>query len=77
MAWYCGWSDGAESVHDARRRARRAAERLAELAREHRSVMLVGHGETNRLISRALRRMGWDGTGSGRAYWSVGELRCE
>jgi broad specificity phosphatase PhoE len=76
MAWYCGWSDSAESVREARGRAQRAAARLAELTREHRSVMLVGHGETNRLITRALRRMGWHGSGSGRAYWSVGELHC-
>lgn len=76
VAWYCGLSQGAESVRDARRRARRAAERLAELAREHGSVGLIGHGEINRMIARALRRMGWQGSGSGRAYWSVVELQC-
>jgi broad specificity phosphatase PhoE len=75
VAWHIGWSQGAESVREARKRAQRAAERLVELAREHRSVMLIGHGQLNRMITRALRRMGWHGSGSGRAYWSVGELR--
>jgi broad specificity phosphatase PhoE len=77
VAWFCGWSGGAESVQGARRRAQSAAERLAELAREHRSVMLIGHGEINRMISRVLRRMGWDGPVSGSAYWSVAELQRE
>jgi broad specificity phosphatase PhoE len=75
VAWHIGWSQGAESVREARRRAQRAAERLVELAREHGSVMLIGHGQINRLIARALRRMGWHGSRPGRAYWSVGELR--
>lgn len=77
VAWFCGWSGGAESVHEARRRAHRAAERLVELAREHRSVMLIGHGEINRMISRVLRRMGWHGPVSGSAYWSAAELQRE
>jgi broad specificity phosphatase PhoE len=77
VAWLCGWSDGAESVHEARRRAQRAAERLAELAREHRSVMLIGHGAINRMISRVLGRTGWRGPVAGRAYWSVAELQRE
>jgi broad specificity phosphatase PhoE len=77
VAWLCGWSRGAESVHEARRRAHRAAARLVELAREHRSVILIGHGEINRMISRVLRRMGWHGPVSGSAYWSVAELQRE
>ena len=75
VAWSWGLSQDAESLRAARRRAQRAAMRLAELAREHGSVVLVGHGQINRLIARALRRMGWKGVGAGRAYWSVVELR--
>src|SRR6266508_1340850 len=71
VVWFCGWSHGAESLREARGRAHRAAERLGELAREHGSVMLVGHGVMNRLISRALRRSGWRGSASGFAFWSV------
>jgi len=71
VVWFCGCSHGAESLREARGRAHRAAERLGELAREHGSVMLVGHGVMNRLISRALRRSGWRGSASGFAFWSV------
>ena len=75
VAWFCGWSHGAESLREARRRAYRAAERLVELACKHGSVMLVGHGVMNTLISRALRRRGWDGSASGSAFWSVVTLQ--
>ena len=71
VAWFCGWSRGAESLREARSRAQRAAERLIELAREHGSVILVGHGVMNTLISRALRRIGWHGSPSAAAFWSV------
>jgi len=75
VAWFCGLSHRAESLRDARTRAHRAAERLVELAREHGSVMLVGHGVMNAFISRALRRMGWHGSASGSAFWSVVALQ--
>jgi broad specificity phosphatase PhoE len=68
-AWFMGWSPGVESFTEARVRATRAADRLADLAAEHDSVMLVGHGMLNTLIARALRRNGWAGKGSPRAYW--------
>ncbi|SRR5258705_182151 len=74
-AWFCGWSRGVESLRQARIRAQRAAERLAALAAEHGSVMLVGHGMMNWLISRALRRGDWRGTASGFAFWSVTALQ--
>jgi len=71
VAWFCGWSRDAESFSGARSRAHRAAERLAELARVHGSVMLVGHGLMNALILRVLGRTGWHGSASHAAYWSV------
>ena len=67
-AWFMGWSPGVESFQEARRRAARAADRLSDLAAEHDSVMLVGHGMLNTLIARALRRNGWTGRGHPRAY---------
>lgn len=70
MAWVLGWSKGTESWPAARRRARLAAERLNDLAREHGSVLLVGHGMLNALIQRALRASGWAGGGWRSAYWS-------
>jgi broad specificity phosphatase PhoE len=60
-----------ESAREARSRAHRAAERLAELARTHGSVMLVGHGLMNALILRVLGNAGWRGSASRATYWSV------
>jgi broad specificity phosphatase PhoE len=70
IAWMLGWSQGRESWPAARRRANHAAARLTELAREHGSVLLVGHGMLNLLIQRALRASGWSGGGWRSDYWS-------
>jgi broad specificity phosphatase PhoE len=75
VAWLAGWSAGAETAAEASARAERAAERLAALARAHGSVLLVGHGMLNTLIARSLRRQGWHGSGSPRAYWGTVALR--
>jgi broad specificity phosphatase PhoE len=69
VAWILGWSAGEETFREARTRATRAAEQMVALAREHGAVALVGHGMLNTLISRALRRSGWAGSGSPRIYW--------
>jgi broad specificity phosphatase PhoE len=69
VAWILGWSAGAESLRDARARATRAAAQMVALASEHGTVALVGHGMLNTLVSRALRRFGWTGSGSPRTYW--------
>ena len=75
LAWMLGWSRGVESASEARSRADRAARQLAGLASTHGSVALVGHGMLNTLIARALRRDGWIGAGSARAYWGRVTLR--
>jgi broad specificity phosphatase PhoE len=74
-AWLAGWSAGVESLAEASTRSEQAAQRLDELARDHGSVLLVGHGMMNTLILRALRRRGWRGSGSPRAYWGAVTLR--
>lgn len=61
LAWFAGWSPGVESYRAAGQRAALAAERLVVLAREHGSVLLVGHGFMDGLIARRLRRTGWRG----------------
>jgi broad specificity phosphatase PhoE len=60
-AWFCGYSTNSESLVMARNRARSAALRLIDLAREHQSVFLVGHGIINTLIAKELIRQGWMG----------------
>ncbi|WP_282340138.1 MULTISPECIES: fructose-2,6-bisphosphatase [Pseudomonas] len=60
-AWFLGFARHTESIRVSRKRARMAADRLIELARIHGSVMLVGHGIMNVLISAELRKRGWSG----------------
>ena len=69
IAWMLGWSGGVESITAAKTRAVRAANHLAGLASTYGSVVLFGHGMINTLIVRELRRNGWIGTGTPRAYW--------
>jgi len=58
--WLLGWSGRVESRGDAFRRARRVAGRLDDLAAEG-PVTAIGHGFTNILVARELRRRGWSG----------------
>ncbi|MBS3935323.1 MAG: hypothetical protein KGZ43_04045 [Sulfuritalea sp.] len=60
-------------MSDARRRARQAAERLAELAEEHQNVLLVGHGFINHFIAKELQKSGWLGPSRpGKGFWGYG-----
>lgn len=59
-AWLLGYRGRIESRGEAVARARRAAERAAGLAETGR-VTVIGHGFTNILLARHLRRLGWRG----------------
>ena len=60
-AWFLGFARHTEPISESIRRASAAAERLIELAEAHGSVLLMGHGIMNILISRQLRKRGWAG----------------
>jgi broad specificity phosphatase PhoE len=78
--WFVGFSKNSESYRNARIRAKEAASRLIELAQEHRSVLLVGHGFLNHYIAKELVGKGWLGPASpGKKYWQFGtyELSVE
>lgn len=69
--WLFGFSQNAETVKDAKRRALQNAEKLDLLAREYGSVLIVGHGIMNRLIARELTKSGWRKRSGVKAqYWS-------
>jgi broad specificity phosphatase PhoE len=59
LAWYMGFSGGAKSYQESKIEAFKASKILINLAKEHGSVMLMGHGLKNRLIATALRQQGW------------------
>lgn len=70
LLWLFGFSRNGESFADARKRARHAAVRLAELADEHQHVLLVGHGFINHFIAKELKKNGWSGPSKpGQGFW--------
>ncbi len=71
--WLFGFSRNAESLGTARARAKAASNQLIQLAMEHDSVLLVGHGFLNHFIAKELRAKNWSGPLSpGKKYWELG-----
>jgi len=76
VAWFLGYSANSESVVVARSRARSAATRLIDLAQEHQSVFVMGHGIMNTLIGKELIRQGWKGPSRpAHGYWQFSIYR--
>jgi broad specificity phosphatase PhoE len=76
LAWWLDVTSSEEPIAAARARAQRVTDTVISLAREHRSVLIVGHGVFNSCIARRLRTLGWSGPlvpPSG--YWSVATYR--
>jgi len=69
--WLMGYSPNSESYLQAKSRAKKCSGKLIENAKKNGSLVFVGHGILNRLISKELRSRGWQGpakTGSKRAF---------
>jgi broad specificity phosphatase PhoE len=73
LLWLFGFSRNGESLNDARRRAKQAADRLIKLAEAHQNVLLVGHGFINHFIAKELLNSNWRGPSKpGTGYWGYG-----
>lgn len=73
VLWLLGYSTNSESFKEAKYRASEAVEKLTDIAREHESVLFVGHGVYNRILSNELRRHGWLGPKNpGSNHWAFG-----
>ena len=71
VLWLLGYSRNSESFNEAKLRASEAVEKLTKIALEYESVIFVGHGVYNRMLSNELRRSGWSGPKSpGSKHWS-------
>jgi broad specificity phosphatase PhoE len=71
--WFLGFAKNTESFSVAKARAKLAAEKLRELAKEHHSVLLIGHGFLNHYVAKDLISNNWMGPRNpGRAYWEYG-----
>ncbi len=57
--WTMGYSENAESFKSSKKRARRCAQKLAELSLVHGDILFVGHGLLNCFIAKYLRNEGW------------------
>jgi broad specificity phosphatase PhoE len=76
LGWFCGYSTNSEPFAAARGRARSAAARLIEFAREHQAVFVIGHGVMNAMIARDLQRQGWIGPKrTAHGYWQFSVYR--
>ncbi len=74
ILWFFGYSSNSESIHEARLRASIGANRLKEMAVNNGSVLLIGHGFTNRFIAKKLLSNGWKGPKNpGKKYWEFGK----
>ena len=70
--WLFGYARGSESFAEAKTRAAEAGEALVALAREHGSVLFVGHGVYNRILANQLRKSGWSGPKSPNSeHWGM------
>lgn len=73
ILWFFGYSRNSESFKEAKSRASEAVRKLSEIAREHESVLFVGHGVYNRFLAKELRRNGWIGPKNpGTSHWAFG-----
>jgi broad specificity phosphatase PhoE len=76
VLWYLGYSNGAEPIASVKQRAETAAIKLKQMADEHGSVILIGHGIINRFVAKKLRYNGWSGPKNpGYNYWEYGIYR--
>lgn len=73
VLWFLGLNHkGIETFREARRRARKCAETLAEDAVKNGTTVLVAHGLLNNFIRRELKRTGWrSDIRGGNKYLSV------
>jgi broad specificity phosphatase PhoE len=77
-SWFFGYSNGSESLTEAKERAKKSAQKLVRLAQEYKVVLFVGHGVMNRLIANELRKLGWKGPKvPSRKYWEFGVYQYE
>ena len=73
--WFAGFSGKVESFKNAKIRAKNSAKELQELANIHGKVVFFGHGMLNKYIAKELNSRGWNGTPTGKKYWSVIKLK--
>jgi len=59
LLWIFGYSQNSESFKETKQRAKDATEKLIELSKQNKTVILVGHGIINKLIQKELVALKW------------------
>lgn len=76
VAWLLGYSNNAESFSETKTRAVNAVNLLEDMASEHSSVLLVGHGVYNKMLANEMRARGWKGPGNpGIKHWDFASYK--
>ncbi len=71
IVWFWGWPDGMESHGQARKRANKMADVLAEHAEGGKIVYVSAHGWFNRMLKVSLKKRGWKcKSQNGDLHWS-------
>jgi broad specificity phosphatase PhoE len=71
IVWFWGWPDGMESHGQARKRANKMADVLAEHAEGGKIVYVSAHGWFNRMLKGSLKKRGWKcKSQNGDLHWS-------
>ena len=71
ICWWLGYSGDCETRHETEIRARKAVDKLIELAADSGGdVVLCGHGWFNHMTVSELKKRGWKKVGGGGSrYW--------
>ena len=71
IVWFWGWPDGMESHGEARARANKMCDVLAEHASGGKTVYVSAHGWFNRMLKGSLMKRGWKcKSQNGDLHWS-------
>lgn len=76
IAWMMGFSKNGESLKLAQIRAEKITIKLLDHAMKDETILLLGHGIMNRLITKILKKRGWkQSETTGDHYWSYSTFK--
>jgi len=78
ILWLFGYSQNCESYKQTKQRAKIATQKLIELSKQNKTIILVGHGIMNKLIQKELILKNWHETKKSKnTNWDYGVFELE
>ncbi|WP_197057913.1 phosphoglycerate mutase family protein [Vibrio variabilis] len=74
LCWFLGISGNSESYKTGCKRIVSVVDQITTKVSEHEDVAIFGHGISNRLIAKELKRRGWAIKYSSKGFWGQTEL---